>query len=373
MTDIHYWLALYRAPAIGAATFTKLIEHFGSPKAVIESDRDTVSALNLNPTTRQYLNNPDWKGVEDDLRWRDQLGHEILTYPSRKYPSLLKEIPGSAPPVLFVHGNVDLLESSQLAIVGSRNPTAPGKELAHEFGRALSQLGFTVTSGLALGIDAAAHRGAMAGAGLTIAVAATGLDRVYPARHRGLAHQVVEQNGTLISEFPVGTPPRREHFPRRNRIISGLSLGTLVVEAALRSGSLITARFAADQGREVFAIPGSIHSPLSKGCHALIREGAKLAETADDIIEEIAPKATLVRPGSLILESGNERDHDLRGNFDLVFKALGYDPTSVDRVIERTGLTAEEVSSILLELELHGHITSMSGGMYTRQALRGAK
>jgi DNA processing protein len=251
-------------------------------------------------------------------------------------------------------------------MVGSRNPTTGGERTARDFARHLAGCGLAITSGLAVGVDAAAHQGALEAGGITLAVTGTGLDRVYPARHRELAHRIAER-GALVSEFPPGTPPLAGNFPRRNRIISGLSVGTLVVEAALKSGSLITARLAVEQGREVFAIPGSIHNPLARGCHALIRQGAKLVETADDIAEELA--ALL---GGLSLEPVVDAGHADEGchsledpEYQRLLQAMGHDPVSVDQLVARTGFTAETVSSMLLLLELQGHVSSSPGGFFT--------
>jgi DNA processing protein len=258
------------------------------------------------------------------------------------------------------------LRDPQVAVVGSRNPTPGGAEAAHALARALAEAGFTVTSGLAIGIDAASHRGALAAAGPTIAVTGTGLDRVYPQAHRRLAQQIA-QHGALVSEFPPGTPPTARNFPQRNRIISGLSLGTLVVEATLRSGSLITARLAVEEGREVFAVPGSIHSPLSRGCHSLIRQGAKLVEGIDDILEELGPVCTSpglrpgAAPGATIAETA-----DLEAGAREVLSHLGYEPTAAETLVRRSGLTPQSVSSILLSLELRGLITSVPGGLYAK-------
>ena len=269
------------------------------------------------------------------------------------------------PPVLFVHGDPTLLVRPQLAMVGSRNPTPGGSETAQAFACHLAQAGLVITSGLALGIDGASHRGALEGGGATLAVAGTGLDRVYPASHRGLAHAIVA-NGALISELPPGAPPLPEHFPRRNRIISGLSAGTLVVEAAANSGSLITARLAAEQGREVFAIPGSIHNPLARGCHGLIKQDAKLVETAQDILEELAPLTGIFTlPVKHLGEKGNETPLCTVEQKALL-ERLSFEPVAVDTIIRRSGLTPEVVSSILLTLELQGYVISSAGGCYSR-------
>ncbi len=367
MTDLGYWLALYRAPGVGPASFQALLDYFGSPQALFESRQRT--AAGLNKATLEYLANPDWAAVEADLLWLAEPDHHALTLHDPRYPALLREI-ADPPPLLFVLGDPTVLSSMQLAMVGSRNPTPAGRETTQEFARHLVGAGLTITSGLALGIDAAAHRGALEGGGLTVAVAGTGLDRVYPARHRELAHQIVER-GALISEFVLGSPALPDHFPRRNRIISGLSLGTLVVEAAVQSGSLITARTAAEQGREVFAIPGSIHSPLSRGCHALIRQGAKLVETAQDILEELQPLAgrLLVTPSDAPGDAGNDPT-GLDVEAAKLLDCLGFEPGSVDTLVARSGLTAERVSSILLILELQGYIASTPGGLYTQRGKR---
>ena len=373
MTDLRCWLALHRAPGIGPQSFAQLLHHVGDPQTILATPLKALMAYGLHPATLNYMADPAWREVDKDLQWLAQSPHHhIITYHDARYPPLLKELPG-APPLLYVQGDIALLNTPQIAMVGSRNPSALGAENAFHFAQQLAAIGYSITSGLALGIDAASHRGALAAAGSTLAVAATGLDRIYPAQHVELVQEIITHGGAILSEFPIGTPPKKEHFPRRNRIISGLALGTLVVEAALRSGSLITARLSADQGREVFAIPGSIHNPLAKGCHYLIKEGAKLVESADDLIEELT--GTLFSRPRLRVEKEEIAPitSDLIGDSALVFNKIGHDPSTIDHLIERTGLTAEMVSSILMELELRGYITSTPGGHYTRQALRGAQ
>ena len=361
-TQLKYWLALLRCPGIGPIRFAALIEHCGSPDAVFDLGQLKSGALKLPPASLDWIKNPNWQAVDEDLAWLEaDNNHHIITLADSHYPALLKEI-DSPPPLLFVHGNPECLMAPQLGIVGSRNPSAGGKENAHNFAKALAQAGLAITSGLALGIDGIAHQGALSGNGTTIAVTGTGLDRIYPARHKKLGHQIIE-SGAIISEFPIGTPALADHFPRRNRIISGISLGTLVVEAALRSGSLITARLAAEQGREVFAIPGSIHNPLARGCHALIRQGAKLAETVEHIIEELGPLAHVNLSST---NTTNKPLPDLDANSLKVLKNLGHDPTSIDTLVERSELTPEVVSSILLVLELQGMVSSTPGGLYIR-------
>lgn len=252
----------------------------------IEACRDFTQLFDTRGNCQVMPGKADWQGVEKDLRWLASPGCHMVHKTSRNYPPLLKEI-HAAPFILFVQGNLARLADPQIAIVGSRNPTPVGCEIAAKFAYYFSNMGLTVTSGLALGIDGAAHKGALLGVASTIAVLGHGLDCIYPASHQELAGDILKANGALVSEFPIGVSPLPSHFPRRNRIISGLTMGTLVVEAALKSGSLITAKLALEQGREVFAIPGSIHNPLAKGCHALIREGAKLVETTQDVLEEL--------------------------------------------------------------------------------------
>jgi len=374
-TALRAWLALNRTPGLSSASVHALLDHFGHPEAIFATNPSGLQQVtHLRPTAAAALRNPDWTGADRDLRWSTLPGHHIITLADPRYPPLLRHIPQSAPPVLFVAGNPQALLAPQVAFVGSRSPTPAGCEIATELATALCHQGFAITSGLAVGIDGAGHSAALAADGTTIAVTATGLDRTYPARHQRLAEEIVATGkGALVSEFPVGTPPLKEHFPRRNRIISGLSLGTLVVEAALRSGSLITARFALEQGREVFAVPGSIRNPLARGCHALIRDGAKLVETADDIIVELGISPLPQLDDAVSNEGNKVRDPELKAAEDVVLHALGYEPATVDVLVERTGLTAEELSSILMELELEGCIASMSGGFYFRQARRGRK
>lgn len=352
------WLALLRAPGIGVGAFHAILEHYDDPSEALTTDG--LSALPA--AAREYLRHRPWEGVADDLAWAGGDDNHIIVFTDPRYPALLREI-ADPPPVLFVRGDAALLNEAQIAIVGSRNPTPAGCETAAAFAGQLARDGLIITSGLALGIDAAAHQGALTADGCTIAVTATGLDRVYPARHRDLAHAIARK-GALISEFPTGTPPLAEHFPRRNRIISGMSLGVLVVEAALRSGSLITARLAGEQGREVFAIPGSIHNPLAKGCHALIRQGAKLVESANDVLEELGPLARAVATASGAAE--REAAPALEPEQRALLQMVGDAPTSVDVLVERSGLTPPAVSSILLVLELQGLVASAPGGGYLR-------
>jgi DNA processing protein len=317
------------------------------------------SRLGLKNETIDALRKPDWATIDSDLEWLSQANNSLITIEDELYPPLLKELP-DPPPLLFVRGNVGLLSMPQIAIVGSRNPSNLGKQTAFEFAKSLTQHGFVITSGLALGIDAASHQGALSVGGWTIAVAGTGLDRVYPARHKELATEIVNK-GAMVSELPPGTTAKANHFPRRNRIISGLSQGLLVVEAAKESGSLITARMALEQNREVFAIPGSIHNPLARGCNALIREGAKLVETTQDILEE--------------LNQYNQQDNDftiqpMQSMLDLeqqtLLNRVMFSPTSIDDLVATGGQSVEIVSSMLLILELQGYLEATAGGCYVR-------
>jgi len=347
-----------RAPGVGSRTFLSLLETH-APAQLFSESSSTLASLGLKPAAIEAIRNPDWQLIESDLSWSRQPDQHILTLDDPLYPEQLKQI-ADPPPLLFVRGAVDLLSRPQIAIVGSRNPSALGSETAFEFAKALSAHGFVISSGLALGIDAAGHEGALHGQGLTIAVVGTGPDRIYPAKNKNLASQIIKQ-GAIVTELPPGTPALAHHFPRRNRIISGLCQGLLVVEAAKESGSLISARLALEQNREVFAIPGSIHNPLARGCNALIREGAKLVETVQDIIEELHQyyqKDTNYAP----TPEQSMLDLEQQTLLNLVM----YDPTSIDDLVEKTGKSVEMIASMLLILELNGYISAVAGGCYTR-------
>lgn len=377
LTDKHRaWLALSRVPGLGRADAIRMAAGMGGALAVVEAPDAELRRAGLSGNQIAALRRPDEEALANDAAWLAGDGHALLTADEPDYPALLLRIP-DPPPVLYVQGDPAALWTPQLAVVGSRNPTAGGRDNARDFCRYLARSGLTITSGLAAGVDGEAHSAALEAGGTSVAVAGTGLDRVYPARHRELAHRIAA-HGALVSEFPPGTGVRREHFPSRNRIISGLSLGVLVVEAAVHSGSLITARHAVDQGREVFAIPGSIHNPLARGCHRLIRQGAKLVETAADIVEELAPMArelggqlnSLLEAARAPADADNVDAEDPTAGLDpeqqKVLEAIGYDPTSVDRVAERTGLTPESVSSMLLIMEMRGLVAASGGGLYSR-------
>jgi len=363
------WLALKRLAGVGPRAQHALLDQFGSAAAVFSTPIRLLRPLlgDNAPAYAQIDAGPEAIVPKVEQDWLAETGHHLVTLADPDYPPLLREIT-DAPIALFLAGDRAVLGRPQLAIVGSRNPTPVGRETAHAFARSLAGAGMVITSGLARGIDAAAHEGALDAGATTIAVAGTGLDRVYPAAHRVLAHRIAQQ-GALVSEFPLGTPPLPENFPIRNRILSGLSLGVLVVEAAARSGSLITARLAVEQGREVFAIPGSIHSPQARGCHRLIRQGAKLVETAQDIIEELGPLSTFVAGSNGTPSDRTDADSALAlddGLGDLLGQ-IGYEPTLIDTLVERSGLTADAVSSMLLALELKGLVLACAGGRYMRR------
>jgi len=353
------WLALLRAPNVGCRTLNPLLSNGYSPAELLHKMPPAETPEKL----RNYLRNPNWKQAEADLGWLLDSGNQLLPISSPDYPQLLHELT-DPPSALFIKGDTNLLQLPQIAMVGSRSASRSGLETAQQFASHLASSGLVITSGLALGIDSAAHRGALQANGKTIAVLGTGLDRVYPARNRELAHQIAEQ-GLLVSEYLPGTPPIQSNFPRRNRIIAGLSIGTLVVEAALKSGSLITARLAAETGREVFAIPGSIHNPMARGCHALIREGAKLVETSEHVAEELASQL-----GGFTLApsdpAATNAPPDIDPDHQVLLNAMGYDPVSTDQIVARSGFSAAETSSMLLLLELQGHVSSESGGIFMR-------
>ena len=365
MDQLKYWLALHHAPFLGPMKTKAILEVFPTPEDFFLNLSDVVKTTKFHEKTKSALQNPDWARIELELEWASANDNHIIHLHDASYPKLLKEIPDPAT-VLYIQGNVALLDSAQIAIVGSRNPSHTGRDNAYQFAKYLSDQGITVTSGLALGIDYESHRGALsAHKSNTIAVIATGVDRVYPARHKSMVHEIVEKSGAIVSEYPLGTAPRKEYFPRRNRIISGLSLGTLVVEAAQKSGSLITARQAAEQGREVFAIPSSIQNPLAKGCHQLIREGAKLVETAQHILEELTQlKQTLpvANNRNLAFDFGDKLGQD----YQQILDCIGYEPTTIDEIVVRSRLTPESVSSMLLVLELQDYIKSQAGSIYSR-------
>lgn len=361
--ELRAWLVLCRAPGVGSAAVDTLLQTFGDAATAVAAPKRALRGAGLGEAQAEAIAHPDSAGLAADLAWLDGPQRGLLTLADPRYPPALRDI-AQAPPMLFWQGDVELLAMPQVAVVGSRTATPQGLENAQAFAAELARRGFVVTSGLALGVDGAAHRGALAAGGATVAVCATGLDRVYPARHRELAHAIAAQ-GTLISEFPTGVPALAENFPRRNRIISGLALGVLVVEAAHGSGSLITARYALEQSREVFAIPGSIHNPQARGCHALIRQGARLVETVDDIFEELGPLLgpLLRRPAAPAADAAAPADDPVAA---ALLAALGEELLDLDALLQRSGQNIAAAQAALTRLELEGRVAMSAGGRYQR-------
>jgi DNA processing protein len=355
------WLQLTLTPGFGAATIRRLLAQFGLPENVLAARRAELAKFAGAQAVQELDSEPVARAVERALAWLAQPGRAVVTLADAAYPRLLLEIT-DPPPLLYCHGRTELLNRPALAVVGSRNASAQGASNAEQFARAFSAAGLTIVSGLAQGIDAAAHRGGLAADASTIAVLGTGMDNPYPPANGPLAAQIAER-GLLVSEFALGTKALAHNFPRRNRLISGLAQGCLVIEAALQSGSLITARSAAEQGREVFAVPGSIHSPLSKGCHALIKSGAKLAESAEDVLSELA---AFRRTGFASTQSRPDRSDASATADGPLLECMGFDPVDVDSLCARAGLPAERVSAELLRLELAGRIAVLPGGLYQR-------
>ena len=357
-----------RTRGLDAAAFAALAAEDPGLELLERPEPAALTRLGMAAEAIRGLACPDEARIAADLQWLSNSGSQLLPCFSDAYPPLLRESP-DAPPLLYVRGRVDVLREPQLAMVGSRNPSAGGRATARQFAASFARLGLTITIGLALGIDAACHEGALGAEGTTIAVLGHGLDDIYPREHEALAERVAAA-GALISEFPPGTPPLNHHFPRRNRIIAGLAHGTLVVEAAAKSGSLITARLAGVAGREVFAIPGSIHNEMARGCHQLIRQGAKLVECPEDVLAELKISLCtqlLVVPGT---GPGTPRPAGsvLDKEYKILLDALAFEPASVDSLIERTGMNSESIASMLLILELDGHVAPHPGGRYSRMA-----
>jgi len=344
--------------ALPQRAVVELLREFGSPDAVLGASRTQLLRIVAPEVAQRTLAPVAPDALELTSRWLDDADHHLIAWDDADYPRSLLEL-GHAPPALFHIGRRDLLARPALAIVGSRHATAQGRDTAREFAHALAGAGLTIVSGLAVGIDAAAHEGALDTDASTLALVGTGLDRVYPARNRDLAMRIA-QRGALVSEYLPGTPPRKEHFPQRNRLISGLAVGVLVVEATLSSGSLITARLAGEQGRDVFAIPGSIHSPFAKGCHKLIREGAKLVETAADILDELDPQRAKTKAAGPVAPDAPQAD------MRPVLAAMGYDPVSVDALVARTRAAPQAITAELVTLELAGEIAPLPGGLWQR-------
>lgn len=377
-TPVDAWLILLRAPGLGPARLRRLLDRHGDAAGVLDALRRRGDE-EAGEAARAWACAPDADAIAADRAWLAEPQHHLIACTDPDFPPLLRAIPG-APAALYVAGEPTRLWMPQVAVVGSRNAGAGGLATARSFARALAGAGFTVTSGLAEGIDGAAHAAALDAGGCTIAVLGTGPDQVYPRQHRELAARIGAA-GALVSEFPPGTTGRAEHFPRRNRIIAGLSLGTLVVEAGIKSGSLITARYAMEQGREVFAIPGSIHNPLARGCHQLIRDGAKLTETVEELIGELAPlagelgdhlrgrlAAAALAATAATAQSATPQGRSEDPDYARLLDALGHDPVTIDVLAQRTGLPVPSLSSMLLVLEMEGTVDSQSGGRYARRA-----
>ncbi len=365
--DVAQWLALNLTLGLGNAAFCQLLAKFGSPAAIYSANISQLREVVSDEVARKISHGVDVDAIAPTLDWLQKDNTHIVTLADSAYPQQLLQI-SNPPVVLYAIGNLHWLNHPSIAMVGSRSATPQGEKNAEEFATSLCNHGLCVVSGMALGIDGAAHRGALKANGATIAVVGTGLDIVYPARHRDLAHKIAE-HGLIISEFSLGTPSKAQNFPRRNRIISGLSLGCVVIEANVDSGSLITARLATEQGREVFAIPGSIHSPVAKGCHQLIKQGAKLVENTQDILEEINWSELKNRlppnsPVGLIL--GLAENTESNPEHNTVLASMGFDAINFDALQDRTALTTETLSAMLMMLELEGKVTTVAGNQYQR-------
>jgi DNA processing protein len=369
LSHLPFWLAALYLPNMSPRLFMQALSHFCGIESLFHASDDALLAAGLTARHIQAIKQPDWKSVERDLAWGKGEDHHLITLTADDYPHLLKEIT-DPPLVLYAMGNKKALAQSQIAMVGSRHATPIGLKNAGWFAFALAEAGLAITSGFALGVDACSHKGALSAKGITIGVAGTGLHHIYPRAHKKLVEEILHHRGVIISEFPLHTGPHHFNFPRRNRIISGLSIGVLVIEAALQSGSLITARHALEQGREVFAIPGSIHNPLARGCHQLIRQGAVLVESAQDILTELgALQAYMSYRETLPQQGGDSASLALTDGQSKILHLIENEITPMNVILLRSGLTAGEVSSILLALELNGYIESLTGG-YIR-TLRG--
>ncbi|MDF2690319.1 MAG: protecting protein DprA [Gammaproteobacteria bacterium] len=355
--ELAYWLALAHQPKVNCKFFKKILQENGSIQAFFQAR-----------STHKLKAKLDWDLVEFSLRWAEQKNHHILSYTDKAYPKLLLEI-SDAPPILFVKGSLAVLNECQIAMVGCRRMSQYGKNIAYQFAKSLAELGIVITSGLAIGIDAQSHQGALS-CGHSIAVLGSGLERIYPNSHRELAQRISEK-GALVSEFPLNMQANKLSFPQRNRLISGMSIAIIVVEAAIKSGSLITAKYALQQNREVFTVPGSIHSIQSKGCHQLIRQGAVLIESVQDILLELKPQLNeKIKVAVTDLQLIKERDNDKKApaEYTAILEQLGSDTLSIDHLVAQTGLTIEQVSSILLMMELKGFVSQVPGGYIRNKA-----
>lgn len=387
--NLPFWLSTLFMPNVGPLKILRWLESFEDIRALFAASQDEQHQKGIAKKYAANFKTPNSSAIAHELAWIHKSSHHhLICYEDEQYPPLLKRI-ADPPLVLYVQGELSALEKMQIAIVGSRTSTETGKQNAHQFASYLAQTGFAITSGLAIGIDGAAHRGALSVQGVTLGVAGTGLSQQYPPMHRKLIADIADQGGAILSEFPIDTPPLAMHFPRRNRIIAGMSIGVLVIEAAMKSGSLITARHAIELGREVFAIPGSIHNPLARGCHHLLKQGAKLVETASDIVNELGSlmnvmlndcdenkvqqlvAATLPSTHNILLTKANKPSspqilkalpQDFAEQYHTLYACLSTDTTPLDAIVSESGLTAGEVSSMLLTLELSGYIEAVVGG-----------
>lgn len=362
------WISLSTVHGLGAQTFCLLLKTFGNPANIYAATTKQLKEVVSDKIASAIGQGVNEQAIAEASQWLSHANNHLVTLADPHYPKALLEI-ADPPPFLYAKGNLTLLNQASIAIVGSRSASVQGEKNAEAFAHDLCGYAICIVSGLALGIDAAAHRGALKANGATIAVVGTGLDIVYPAKHRDLAHQIVER-GLIISEFSLGTPSKPQNFPKRNRIISGLSLGCLVVEANLQSGSQITARMAAEQGREVFAIPGSIHSPMSKGCHQLIKQGAKLVDCLQDIVEDLglsnlALNNTTLNHVASTNDVSNASNKPSSAESSLLF-IMGFEPITLENLVRLSHLTVSEVSSMLMLLELEGRVASLAGGQYQK-------
>ncbi len=367
---IEAWLTVSQAPGIGLIKLHKLLNQIGPPEDIIKAKQHELHKAELDEKTIRFLRNPLPDKIDSNLKWMETPNHTIRTLHCRQYPEGIKELK-DAPPLLFIKGNENLLKEPQIAVVGSRQPTPGGQTNAKEFSRDIAKAGLLINSGMALGIDTIAHETALASGSTTVAVIATGPDKIYPAKNKRLAEHIAQQ-GVLVSEFPVGTTPVRANFPRRNRLISALSLGVVVIEASVQSGALITARLAAEQGKDVFAVPGSIHNPKAQGCHHLIQQGAKLVQKTEEILLELKPQLEQhLRKKEESKTPNDDRDEPehhrakLSNTHEEVLQAMGYDPVDVDTLAMRCRLPAQTVSVALLTLEVESCVVE-ENGIYTR-------
>lgn len=364
-TQLKYWLALNEVPGIGGVRAQKLLQHISLPE-LFTATAATLQSLGLNPKQQKAFIRPNWDTIDDHLNWQAQGSNRyIISAEDERYPTQLKNIP-TPPMLLYIEGDISTLNSPQIAMVGSRNPSFYGKRYAHSFAHSLVEKGITVTSGLALGIDSECHRSALDAGGQTLAVLGTGLANIYPKRHKKLAEEIIEK-GALVSEFSPFTVAKPEHFPRRNRVVTGLSMGVVVIEAAIKSGSLISARFALEQGRDVFAVPGSIDNPMSAGCHYLIQQGAKLITEIADITDEL--NYLNVRTNFKQTSTPVSQGETVSLLNKLILDSVGYEVTTTDLITERSQQPAHQVLGALMELELEGWLSAVPGG-YVRSERR---